>query len=98
MLMKYLNTNNTSNKIIDQNLDDLFSDVNGIFFEKQIILDILLDKIKNENGQNLKFEELKVQSIYCMKLDDNNIDLTKYNNCNILITQISKTGEIYDLL
>ena len=96
MLIKYLNVNNNSNENIDKNLDDLFSDVNGIFFEKQIILDILLDKIKNENKQKLKFEELKVQSIYCMRLVDNNIDLSKYKNKNILITQISKTGEIYD--
>ena len=96
MLMKYLNSNNNSNENIDKNLDELFSDANGIFFEKQIILDILLDKIKNENKQKLKFEELKVQSIYCMRLDDDNVDLSKYKNKNILITQISKTGEIYD--
>ena len=96
MLMKYLNTNNNSNENIDKNLDELFLDVNGTFFEKQIILDILLDKIKNENKQKLKFEELKVQSIYCMRLDDDNVDLSKYKNKNIIITQISKTGEIYD--
>ena len=98
MLMKYLNTKNNSNENIDKNLDDLFLDVNWIFFEKQIILDILLDKIKNENKHKLKFEGLKVQFIYCMWLDDDNVDISKYKNKNILITQISKTGEIYDFL
>ena len=97
ILLNYLNINNNNNEIIDKNLDDLFSGVNGIFFEKQILLDILLDRIKNKKEENiLLFKELKVQSIYCMKLNTESINLAEYKDKNIIITQISKTGEIYD--
>ena len=88
ILLSYLND--------DINLSKLFSEVNGFFFEKQIILDILLDKIKGQNEVNLNIKELQVKSIYCMNFDINKIDISQYTNRNILLTQASKTGEIYD--
>ena len=96
ILIQYLNINNNNNKIIDENIENLFLEANGIFFEKQIILDVLLDKIKNQNINNLIFQELKVQSIYCMRLNNKNIDINIYKDKNIIITQNSRTGEIYD--
>lgn len=92
ILIQYLN--NANNKINDKILENLFSDVNGSFFEKQIILDILLNKIKNQNNKNLKFIELKVHSIYCINSNIKNIK--KFKDKNIILTQESKTGEIYD--
>ena len=65
------------------------------FFEKQLILDLLLDKIRNKT-KNYNFEELEVHSIYCMEFNNTENDFTKYNGKNILLTQKSKTGEIYD--
>jgi len=88
ILLSYLNSNN------DEIISQLFSDVNGIFFEKQIILDILLNKIKNDHHKN--FKELNVHSIYCMNLDINKIDINEYKKSNIIIIQDNKTGEIYD--
>ena len=82
------------NKKDDEITNSLFSDVNSIFFEKQIILDILLDKIKSNKQRNLK--ELNVHSIYCMNLDISKIDFSQYKNKDIILIQDSKTGEIYD--
>ena len=86
--MSYLNNND------DEFLAQLFSETNGFFFEKQIILDILLDKIKSDRNRN--FEELNVHSIYCMDFDVNKLDISKYKDKDIVIIQESKTGEIYD--
>ena len=72
-------------------LKQLFSDLNGQFFEKQILLDLLLNKIKNAD---MKFELLEVHSIYCMNI--NNFNGDKYKTKNILLIQKSKTGEIFD--
>jgi len=66
LLLSYLNRDN------DENISKLFSDVNGIFFEKQIILDLLLDKIKSDKDRN--FRELNVHSIYCMEFNINKIE------------------------
>ena len=88
LLLSYLNRDN------DETISKLFSDVNGIFFEKQIILDLLLDKIKTDKDRN--FKELNVHTIYCMKFDLNKIDVSQYKNKDIIIIQDSKTGEIYD--
>ena len=88
LLLSYLNRDN------DENISKLFSDVNGIFFEKQIILDLLLDKIKSDKDRN--FRELNVHSIYCMEFNINKIDISEYKNKDIIIIQDSKTGEIYD--
>ena len=88
ILMHYLNNKN------DNFIRDLFSDVNSIFFEKQIILDILLDKIKSNKERN--FKELKVHLIYNMDLDLSKIDFSQYKDKDIIIIQDSKTGEIYD--
>ena len=66
--MSYLNNND------DEFLAQLFSETNGFFFEKQIILDILLDKIKSDRNRN--FEELNVHSIYCMDFDVNKLDIS----------------------
>ena len=90
ILISYLNNKN------DENLKNLFSDVNSFFFEKQIILDIILNKIKDDNNSNLNFTELKVHSIYCIDIDINKIDIMKYKDKNITLIQESKTAEIYD--
>ena len=90
ILLKYLNKKN------DENIKNLFSETNGIFFEKQIILDILLDKIKKEPKQDFNFKELIVHSIYCMEFDINKIDINQYKGNNIILIQENKTGEIYD--
>lgn len=74
----------------------LFSGVNGYFFEKQIIFDILVEKIREENKTNSNFKELNVHSIYCMDANIKAINFNNYKDKNILITQESKTGEIYD--
>ena len=88
ILLSYLNRDN------DETITKLFSDVNGIFFEKQIILDVLLDKIKSDQKRN--FKELNVSSIYCMNFDINEIDISQYKDKDIIIIQDKKTGEIYD--
>ena len=88
LLLSYLNQDS------DENISKLISDVNGFFFEKQIILDLLLDKIKSDKNRN--FKELNVHSIYCMEFDINKIDISEYKNKDIIIIQDSKTGEIYD--
>ena len=88
ILLSYLNSDN------DEKISQLFSDVNGIFFEKQLILDILLDKIKNDHCKH--FKELNVHSIYCMDFEINQIDINKYKKSDIIIIQDNKIGEIYD--
>jgi len=90
ILLSYLNNKN------DKYIKNLISETNGIFFEKQIIYDILVDKIKQEKKQNLNFEVLNVHSIYCMNFDINKIEINKYKGKNVLLIQESKTGEIYD--
>jgi len=77
-----------------EKISQLFSDVNGLFFEKQLILEILLNKIMNDHHKN--FKELNVGSIYCMNLDLNRIDINEYKNKDIIIIQDNKIGEIYD--
>ena len=88
ILISYLNKNN------DKIIADLFSGLNSDLFEKQIILDILLDKIISDKERN--FKELKVHTIYCMDLDLKNIDISQYKEKDIIIIQDSKTGEVYD--
>ena len=88
ILVSYLNNDN------DEYIKRLFSETNGVFFEKQIILDILLNKIKGEHSKN--FKELNVHTIYCMDFDINKIDINQYKNNDIIIIQNSQTGEIYD--
>ena len=88
ILLSYLNKDN------DENITKLFSDLNGIFFEKQIILDVLLDKIKTDCDRN--FKELNVHSIYCMNFDIDKINISQYKDKDIVIIQDSITGEIYD--
>ena len=76
----------------ENDMKEIFGEKNGIFFEKQLILDVLTDKILNE--ENLNFKELNINSIYCMNTEK--FDLTNYKNKNILFNQKSKTAEIYD--
>ena len=75
-------------------LKDLFGGKDGDFFEKQLILDIITEKIKED--KILDFQELKINTIYCMNIEKEKIDFSKYNNKNIFFSQKSKTGEIYD--
>ena len=82
------------NKKDDKIIADLFSGLNSDLFEKQIILDILLDKIISDKERN--FKELKVHTIYCMDLDLKKIDINQYKEKDIIIIQDSKTGEVYD--
>ena len=88
ILISYLNKKN------DKIIEDLFSELNSVFFEKQIILDILLDKIKSDKERN--FKELNVHTIYCMDLDLEKIDFNQYKEKDIIIIQDSQTGEVYD--
>ena len=76
----------------EDDMKEIFGEKNGIFFEKQLIFDILTEKILNE--ENLNFKELSINTIYCM--NTKKIDLTNYKDNNILFNQQSKTGEIYD--
>lgn len=88
IIISFINNN-------DKNINGLFSDVQGNFFEKQIILDILLDRIRE--NENFNFKELKVKTIYCMNLYLNNeINYDEYKGKNIILLQGSRTGEIYD--
>ena len=89
ILLSYLSKN-------DENIKDLFTNVDGIFFEKQIILDVFLDKIKDEFEQKKNFKELKVNTIYCMKLDFDERIYEEYKGKNIILIHGSRTGEIYD--
>lgn len=66
----------------------------GVFFESLIIFDILTEKIAlNNNWKN--FERVKVKSLFGMVLDEA-FDFEKYKGKNIIFTQESKTGEIFD--
>ena len=88
ILISYLNDENV------EYITRLFSETNGTFFEKQIILDILLGKIKGHLSRS--FKELNVHTIYCMDFDINKIEINKYKNNDIIIIQDNYTGEIYD--
>ena len=88
ILLFYLNQNG------DEIIEDLFSELNSILFEKQIILDILLDKIKSDKERN--FKELNVHTIYCMNFNLEKIDISQYKEKDIIIIQDSQTGEVYD--
>ena len=83
---------------LNQRSDEFrLDDIKGPLLEKDIIFFILTGQIfKEEYDYSKKFKEVKVQSIFCldynkkMKYEDN-------SNNNVIITQESKTGEIYDL-
>ena len=83
---------------LNQRSDEFrLDDIKGLLLEKDIIFFILTGQIfKEEYDYSKKFKEVKVQSIFCldynkkMKYEDN-------SNNNVIITQESKTGEIYDL-
>ena len=47
---------------------------NGYFFEKQLILDIITEKINKDKVFN--FQEFTINMIYCMNTDK--IDVMKY--------------------
>ena len=85
---------NYKNILLNSDMSQLFSGENGKFYEKKIILDILLNKIINDHYKN--FKKLNVDSIYCMDLDINKIDINKYKKSNIIIIPDNKIGEIYD--
>ena len=76
----------------EKSINEIFGDKNGDFFEKQLIFDILTEKICN--NKILNFKELKIKTIYCMNTEK--IDLTNFKDSNIFFFQISKTAEIYD--
>ena len=88
-MVNYLNNN--SNEL------DL-NDMKGPSLEKDIISSILTGQInakKYNDFLNLHFKEIKVPSIYCL----NEIELSDYEdnkNSNVIITQESKTAELYD--
>ncbi len=86
-MVNYLNNN--SNEL------DL-NDMKGPLLEKDIILNILTGQINVEKYNDyLNFKEIKVPSIYCL----NKIELNDYEdnkNNNVVITQESKTAELYD--
>ena len=87
LMMNYLNAN--SNELF---LDD----IKGPLLEKDIILNILTGQIKNDKYNNyINFKEVKVQSIYCLSLNKKR-EYEDNKNKNIVITQESKTAELYD--
>ena len=86
-MINYLNINSD-----DFNLDD----IKGPLLEKDIILNILTGQINNDKYNSFRqFKEVKVHSIYCLNYDKEK----KYEDNkdkNVVITQESKTAEIYD--
>ena len=84
--LSFIETDNKLKEIL--NLND------GILFESLIISDILTEKIiKNKNWINL--EKIQVNSLFGLIIDKD-LDFEKYKGKNILFTQASKTGEIFD--
>ena len=77
---------------LDTNLKTILELPDGFFFEKLIILDIITNKILQNNNYN--FIELKVNSLF--GLDVEKIELEKFYGKNIIFTQKSKTAEIFD--
>ena len=82
---------------LNQNSSEFFlDDIKGPLLEKDIILSILTGQIKTEKYRNFGgFKEVKVKSIFCLNKDK----LEKYEDNsekNIVITQESKTAELYD--
>ena len=76
----------------DEQLKEVLNLNDGDFFERLIILDIITNKISNNN--NINFIQLEVDSLYGLYLND--FDFEKYKNKNIIFTQKSKTAEIFD--
>ena len=82
---------------LDRNLNEFnLNDIKGPILEKDIILNILTGQIKDgKHGNILNFVEIKVQSLYCLNYNKNDNYKDNTNN-NVVITQESKTAEIYD--
>ena len=88
-MISYLNTN----------LNEFYlDDIKGPLLEKDIILNILSGEIKDEKYNKFcYFKKIKVQSLYCLNFinDEKNFEDNKMNN--VVITQKSKTAELYDV-
>ena len=82
---------------LNNNLNELdLNDMKGQLLEKDIILSILTGQIKdNKYNEYLNFKEIKVPSIYCLNKTELN-DYEDNKNNNVIITQESKTAELYD--
>ena len=78
----------------EKSLKEILNINDGELFENLIILDILTEKIiKDKNWKN--FERIKVKSLFGLSIKDS-FDFKKYYNKNIIFTQESMTGEIFD--
>jgi len=78
----------------DKRLEEILNINDGELFESLIISDILTEKIiKNNNWLNL--ERIQVNSLFGLIIDEG-FDFEKYKGKNVLFTQKSKTGEIFD--
>jgi len=73
-------------------LTKIIGSSNGIFFEKQIIFDLLTE---SNNKLFKNFQSLEIDNIYCFRNPklNNNIN---YNTENFIFNQLSSTGEVYD--
>ena len=86
-MITYLNQNST---------EFYLDDIKGPLLEKDIILSILTGQINMAKYDNYyNFQEVKVKSIFC--LNKNELKNYKDNTGkNVVITQESKTAELYD--
>lgn len=78
----------------ENNLKEVLKINDGELFEALIILDILTERIiKDKNWKNI--ERIKVKSLFGLTINED-FDFEKYKNKNIIFTQESMTGEIFD--
>ena len=82
---------------LDANSNEFFlDDLKGPLLEKDIILNILTGQINKEIYNTYRhFKEVKVQSIYCLNYNKEQI-FEDNKDKNVVITQEIKTAELYD--
>ena len=95
MFLKYYNSIVTKFINTKRKINSVFGKDKGNSIENQIVYDTMTGKIENQNFSNIKFVECKVNSLYCLKIKEQE-KLILNNNEHILFTQKSATGEIYD--